>query len=248
MRNEHEHSRSTPGAEEEALSAALRREADELPYGPAPVAAIMHAGRRRARRGRTAAGAVAAAVVAVLAAPLLTEAGSPGTDTGPALPAATFTAPSAAPRTPLHTLAPSEPVTVAPDMRLALLAEGRQNYLLQDADDFAQDLEQRRSPLFGDNIRPRSISSGYQASDTDGVRWVSGVWRLPERPARIVVTAAGRDRPADLYTLGGTSGWGVYVLDARPLPRFTSYTVTAYDARGEVFDTLEVDVGLGPDR
>ncbi|MEE1928613.1 hypothetical protein V1J52_10475 [Streptomyces sp. TRM 70351] len=223
-------------AQAAALAAALRREAQDARTGPAPVEEVVRAGRARRRRNRAAAGVTA---VAVLAAPLLVSAWPTPGEQVRAVPAAPSPTPSASGAR-LHTVAPYEPVAVAPDLRLGLLPEGRQNYVLVSADAFAASLDASRSAHMGDSIRPRSISGGY-AADSGAVLWLSGVWRLPEPPARVVVTAAGRDHPAALHTLPGDPGWGTYFLDARALPRFTSYTVTAYDASGHPFDTLHID-------
>ncbi|WP_340563163.1 hypothetical protein [Streptomyces sp. GSL17-111] len=217
------------------LAAALRREAHEAPTGPAPVEAVVRAGRARRARRRAAAGA---AVLAVLAVPALLSAWP--VSPSPARPAPAASAPSPpAPVPRLHTVTPYEPVPVAGDLRLALLPEGRQNYVLTSPESFAASLESSRSDRMGTSIRPRSISGGHASSAADGIQRAHGAWRLPEPPDRIELTAGGRTVEADLYTLPGEPGWGVYVVDTRSLPRFTSYTVIAYDAKGLPFDTLE---------
>ncbi|MCZ7416362.1 MULTISPECIES: hypothetical protein [unclassified Streptomyces] len=240
MRDEREFPAAPERAEAE-LSAALRREADALPTGPAPVDAVVRAGRSR-RRTRRAVVLGSAAAVAVLAAlPLLPGAADPGR-VEPAVPSPAPADPSG---TGPRTVEPYAPVTVAPGLRLGLLPGGRQTYVLAEPEGFREAVEHAREQGLGENIRPRSISAGYLAMAGTGVERVEGAWRLPEPPRRIVVTVAGKEYPAELFTLPGDPGWGVYFLDTTALPRFDTFTVTAYDAEGEVFD--RVDVGRWSD-
>ncbi|WP_461030666.1 hypothetical protein, partial [Streptomyces sparsus] len=139
---------------------------------------------------------------------------------------------------------PYEPVTLTPELRLGLLPEGRQNYVIAEAEQFPEALEHARAMGLGDSLRPRSISTGYDSTDRDGIQRIEGAWRLPEPPRRIVVTVAGAERRAELFTLPGDPGWGVYHLDTTGLPRFTSFTITARDHEGEVFATRDIDLSL----
>ncbi|MFE6281040.1 hypothetical protein [Streptomyces sp. NPDC057877] len=224
------------------LSEALRREVAGLPTSPAPVDAVVRAGRARRRRNRAVAGGAAALVVlaAVVGLPSLWGASSPDR-VEPAV-----TAP-ASPRpvgSGVRTVRPYEPVALAPGLRLGLLPEGRQNYVVTEPERFPQALRQARSGQLGDNLGPRSVSVGYGTTGRAGVEHIDGAWRLPEPPRRIVVTAAGEEHRAELFTLPGSPGWGAYYLDTTGLPPFTSFTVTAYDEDGRAFDTVEVDVSL----
>ncbi|MBW1598278.1 hypothetical protein [Streptomyces sp. JJ38] len=232
--------REFPAAAERAvaeLSAALRREADALPTGPAPVEAVVRAGRSRRRTRRAVVLGSAAAVTLLAALPLL-----PGTaDPGRVEPAVPSPAPADPSGTGPRTVEPYAPVTVAPGLRLGLLPGGRQTYVLAEAEGFREAVEHAREQGLGENIGPRSISSGHLAIEGTGIERIEGVWRLPGQPLRIVVTAGGEEHRAELFTLPGEPGWGVYFLDTTTLPPFDSYTVTAYDADGKVFDTLDVD-------
>ncbi|MFV0134535.1 hypothetical protein ACLGIH_15045 [Streptomyces sp. HMX87] len=237
--------RKYPEAE---LSEALRRAADGLPLGPAPVDAVVRAGRARRRRHRAVlSGAAALTVLAALAGTAVLGglpplSGSPLPDH--VEPAVTAPA-SPSPAGPgLRTVQPYEPATLTPDLRLGLLPEGRQNYVITEAERFPEAVEYARSARLGHGLRRRSISVGYDSSAGRGVQRLDGAWRLTEAPRRIVVTVAGVDHRAELFTLPGRPGWGVYFLDTAGLPRFTSFRVTAYDEDGEVFDTVDVDAPL----
>ncbi|MBB1254646.1 hypothetical protein H3146_14930 [Streptomyces sp. OF3] len=250
------------GAEHDLLRLELRRAADAVPVGPAPTAAVVRAGRARRRRNRMAAGV---AVAAVLAAPLAVSFWPRPADERPSPPAVVSPSPEEsepAPGPP-RTVSPDEPVRLASGVRLCMSEEGRQKYaVLPDSPDSPDSTGSADAPDApgspgkagcpsgpdtgtGDNIRERSLSSGYTGSTADGVRWLYGVWRHDEVPSRIEVRAGGRSYSAELFVLPGRPGWGTYFLDARTLPRFTSYRVVGYDAAGRQFATLPVSLDIG---
>ena len=226
-------------AELVALGPALHHEADAVAPGHPPVEAVVRRGR--ARRLRRRAG-VTSAVVGVVAVSL-TLTVAPRVTSGPAPPATT---PSELPGPPPASkqATPPERQVVRPYQAkalsggwwLGLLPDGRQNYLLAPNSttktEFDQQMADQRKKPSGDNLPPRSIGGG--ADSHAGNIW--GSWRHPGQ-VRITVTIAGKEREATLYSLPGEPGWGVYYLDARHLAPRTTYSVTAYDADGNVFDT-----------
>lgn len=226
-------------AELVALGPALHQEADMVAPGHPPVEAVVRRGR--ARRLRRRAG-VTSAVLGVVAVSL-TLTVAPRVTSGPAPPSTT---PSELPGPPPATnqSTPPERQVVRPYKAkalsggwwLGLLPDGRQNYLLAPNSttrtEFDEQMaDQRRKPS-GDNLLPRSIGGG--ADSEGGNIW--GSWRHPGQ-VRITVTIAGKEREATLYSLPGKPGWGVYYLDARHVAPRTTYSVTAYDADGNVFAT-----------
>ncbi|MBB1243750.1 hypothetical protein GL263_09290 [Streptomyces durbertensis] len=240
--------------EHDVLRGELRRAADAVPVGPAPTAAVVRAGRARRRRQRTVAGA---AVAAVLAAPLAVLSWPHPADERPSPPAVVSPSPEDPepvedfePRpAPPRTVKPDEPVRLAAGVRLCLSEEGRQKYAVLEKTETAAGARCPSGPATGtgDNIRERSLSSGYTSTTAEGVLRLYGVWRHDEVPSRVEVRAGGRSYSAELFTLPGRPGWGVYFLDARALPRFTSYRVVGYDATGRPFATLRASLGVpGP--
>ena len=220
------------------LTAALRREAEDVVPGSVPLDTVLRKGRARRRHQRAT---VVCAVLAAVAVPV-----SVAFWPQQAVDAPRYAAPPAdsSPRvspTPtagtLTVLEPYEAVAVAPGWKLGLLPEGRQSYVLTESDNFDADMEYRRGEHLGDSIRPDSISGGSVSGDTPHV---SGSWRLAQPPQRITLTTeAGREFSADLFTLSGNPGWGVYNFHDTGVRPYDTFTLTAYDAQGEVFDTHE---------
>ncbi|MBU7598053.1 hypothetical protein JGS22_010620 [Streptomyces sp. P38-E01] len=246
-------------SELDALGTALRDEADGVRAGSPPVEAVLRRGRSRRARRRAAAGG---AVFGVVTIALALTAGPRLLTSEPAPPSATSTADdgdgddrgpeerdtdtdrpdsgTAKPPTPVAptVVQPDEAYPVPGGGRLALLSTGTHNYLLEpgqmDEEEFAQRLDARRSPAIGDNIRPDSMSGSSTGST--GRMW--GAWRH-EGPLTITVKIGGEEYPADLYSLPGKPGWGVYHVNAEVEEGVDRYTVTARDADGEVFDVLK---------
>ncbi|MFG2737762.1 hypothetical protein N0X72_26815 [Streptomyces carpaticus] len=215
--------------------------------GPVPVDDLIRRGRALRFRRRAAvvgsAGAVGVLAVVLAAGPLWWPGGgAPGDERVP--PAATggaSPAPSARDGAggPPVEVEPYERVVISDTLVLALLPEGRQNFLLSSPEHFEENLE-IAAGLEGDNIRPDSVSAGYDF-DTDPL--VYGAWRLEGTPSRIVVVPEDGDEeyPATLVMLTGEPGWGVYYLDAASIPSLAGgFRVVAYDADGEVFADLPV--------
>ncbi|MET7618117.1 hypothetical protein [Streptomyces sp. NPDC005408] len=217
--------------DEMRIGEALRREADAHPVGQAPVDEVLRRGRT-ARRRRTAATAGAAVATAALA--LLAYGGVPGADPAPApTPPATAgprPVPSVTcPRAGMRTVQPYEVVDIGRGVRMALLPEGNQNYVV-GLDDLQKDIDDARQ-YPGTNILPNSLS-GSGGSD-EGL--VAGAFRTDEVPARIVVRAdEGGECSAGVLRLRGEAGWGTYYafLDASTVA--AGYTVTAFAGDGGV--------------
>lgn len=226
-------------AELVALRPALHHEADTVAPAHPPVEAVVRRGR--ARRLRRRAG-VASAVLGVVAVSL-TLTVAPRVTSGPAPPASNPSelpgpSPTSEPSTPpeKQVVRPYKAKALSGGWWLGLLPDGRQNYLLAPNSttktEFDQRMADQRKKPSGDRLRPRSIGGGTDSEM--GNIW--GSWRHPGQ-VRITVTIAGKEREATLYSLPGTPGWGVYYLDARHLAPHTTYSVTAYDADGNIFDT-----------
>lgn len=221
-----------------ALSDALRREAYDVTPGVAPIDAVLRQGRvRRRRRGTTA----ACAVVVAVALPLTivawphTPLASPPTESAPA--SSPHPSPSATPtESEVRVLEPSESVEVAPGWRLGLLSEGPQRYVV------AQD----RAPgaiaeeLHGTDVGSSGRRDDFSVNLGATKPFVSGVWRHTQPPRRMTLTTqSGREYVADLFTLPGDPGWGVYTFrDAGVGPQDT-FTIAAHDSRGRVFRSHE---------
>ncbi|MFB4196120.1 hypothetical protein [Streptomyces carpaticus] len=215
--------------------------------GPVPVDDLIRRGRALRFRRRAAvvggAGAVGVLAVVLAAGPLWWPlGGAPVADRVP--PSATG---GASPTPPAADGTGGAPVEVEPYERvvvndalvLALLPEGRQNFLLSAPEHFEENLAIAES-LEGDSIRPESVSAGYDFG-TDPL--VYGAWRLEGVPSRIVVVPEKGDEayPATLVMLTGEPGWGVYYLDAASFPSLAAgFRVIAYDADGEVFADFPV--------
>ncbi|MFD5316800.1 hypothetical protein [Streptomyces sp. NPDC127098] len=140
-------------------------------------------------------------------------------------------------------VAPYEAVEIDDQHLMALLPEGRQNYVVSHPDYFTESLEQARQQV-GAGIRPDSISVGTQRVDGETIL-VHGAWRLDERPSEIVIVPEGVEGwgyVAQPVTLEGDPGWGAYYASADTfggdLPE--SFTVVAYDQDHEPFDEIEV--------
>ncbi|WP_062212913.1 hypothetical protein [Streptomyces sp. NBRC 109706] len=217
----------------------LRWAGEDLVAGPAPVDEMIQQGRAlRARRRRVAvAGAASAAVLAAgLAAGLAWPRTDPGADpVPPAAQSSTPPLPGPDDRDPVLEVRPYERVVINEAQVLGLLPEGEQNYVLSSPAHFDENMEQARG-YPGANIRPGSVSVGFQAEDDD-VWMIDGAWRLAETPARIVVVPDGGDEsyPATLVRLAGETDWGVFYLDTGHHPDFpTDFRVIAYATGGEI--------------
>ncbi|MFC9484501.1 hypothetical protein ACFTZM_00285 [Streptomyces hydrogenans] len=220
------------GAWDDLLRAEFARAAHDVTPGPAPVAAVVRAGRARRRR-RT----VALSVLAVLGVAFAVAAGtSLGRDPHPAAglaappvrPATSAFAPTAGPPspavprtsasssssssssgrqipTPVRTVAPGERVAAAPGWKVWLTAGGKH---WQGGED---PLEQFRSVTDGniDLARPGISHQGEGA-------FHSGLYYGTRDAGRVeLVDDRGRATAAALLELPGRPGWGVWYAVTR---------------------------------
>ncbi|MFD7512561.1 hypothetical protein ACFV5N_24925 [Streptomyces sp. NPDC059853] len=139
-----------------------------------------------------------------------------------------------------------EPVAINDQWVMGLLPEGNQNYVVSSPASFEADLDAARN-YPGSDIRPESISAGVYGEDGEIVL-VEGSWRLAGGVPFIEVTPEGQDwgYGAQPVVLEDGEGWGTYYFDpaAWPLEGVGTYTVTASDADGHVFDEIEVSLGF----
>ncbi|MGW1542187.1 hypothetical protein ACWCPM_18460 [Streptomyces sp. NPDC002309] len=224
------------------LGELLREEADRYPTGPAPVDHVVRRGRV-ARRRRTVVAAGAVTAVVALAAVGLTDLA----ETRPAPPAATVTTTPRPAPSPQHqglrTVSPYTPVDIGHGRRMALLPEGRQNYVLGDGDIGAA-IEQAKDSV-GDSLRPDSLSSG--CSLEAGRLLYFGAFRARTPPSRIeLVFDSGLHRTATALALPGNPGWGTYYAFTDASTVDTDYTVRAYGEDGEMLLEQRFEEVIGP--
>ncbi|MER7051367.1 MULTISPECIES: hypothetical protein [unclassified Streptomyces] len=221
----------------ERLGELLREEADRIPVGAAPVDDVLRRGRRSARRRRRAAvAAVSTALTAVTAVTALLVLGPATSSTpAPATPAPPATAPprptpsqeQPAPRT----VRPYRSVEIGHGLSMALLPDGRQNYVVGPGD-ISGSVEQAKHGV-GDDIRPDTLSSGKSVDDTYVL--YHGAFRMAAPPARITVgPESGPRRTAAVLRLPDDPGWGTYYAFGDVATADAGFTVTAYDANGDV--------------
>ncbi|MGX1274346.1 hypothetical protein [Streptomyces phaeoluteigriseus] len=219
------------------LGELLRHEADRFPTGPAPVDAVLRAGRvARRRRTAVAAGVVTAVIglVATLGLTGLTGVTGPATAsrsaTSPPSTGVPGPVPSGDGRGP-RIVSPYEAVDIGHGHRMALLPDGRQNYVVGTGDIGAA--VERAKKSLGDNIRPDSASSGRSADGQDVLFF--GAFRAETLPSRIELRFdSGQRRTATVLTLPGRPRWGTYYVFCDASTADTGYTLTAYTEDGEV--------------
>lgn len=226
------------------LGGLLRHEADTFPTGPAPVDEVLRRGRA-ARRRRTATLAVGVITAVTAAAAVLGPTGPArtATTTPPATaPPSTGSprpVPSAAHRGP-WTVAPYEAVDIGRGHRMALLPDGRENYVVGTGDISAA--VERAKESHGDNIRPDSLSSDRSVDGSDVL--YSGAFRTTTLPSRIELRFdSGRRHTATVLTLRGRPQWGAYAVFGDASTADTGYTVTAYARDGSVLLEQHFDAG-----
>ncbi|MEU0338426.1 hypothetical protein ABZ092_05400 [Streptomyces bobili] len=228
------------------LGELLRHEADTFPTGPAPVEEVLRRGRvARRRRTAVAVGGITAAIG--LAATLgLTDLARTGTTSPPATSRPSTALPSPAPsgeHQGLRTVSPYEAVGIGHGHRMALLPDGRQNYVVGTGDITAA-VERARKSL-GDNIRPDSFSSGTSADGPNILYF--GAFRAKTLPARIQLRFdSGRRETATVLTLPGHPQWGAYYVFCDASTADTDYTITAYARDGAVLFQQRFDDVAAP--
>lgn len=213
------------------LRDALRREADTVPHGPAPVDDVLRRGRTAHRRRTAALAGTATAVAALLTLGTL---GGPSSAQDPAPPATA--APDTVPPAPVpppevRTVRPYEPVPLGHGFSMALLPDGRQNFVVGTGD-IGASVEQSRQ-YAGDSIRPDSLSSGL--SSGDGPPLFYGAFRTDTVPARVEVRLDSGERlPTRALRLPGAEDWGTYYAFGDADHDIEGWTVTAYAGDGSV--------------
>ncbi|MFE7382449.1 hypothetical protein ACFU9F_19000 [Streptomyces zhihengii] len=222
------------------LRDALRREADTVSGGPAPVDAVLLRGRAARRRRNAALAGAAAAVVAVLA--VVPLAGREAALVPVPVPPATVAPVTPRPE-PVRTVAPYETVDIGHGRTMALLPDGEQNHVaghgdIRDEVDAARDLA-------GENIRPDSLSGGRDLDPGRPVMF-SGVFRTGEVPAAVEVRIDSGERlRAGMLRLPGDPDWGTYYAFGPEAAGNQNWTVTAYAADGRVLVETRFDQASG---
>ncbi|MFI2375860.1 sigma factor-like helix-turn-helix DNA-binding protein [Streptomyces sp. NPDC018964] len=242
-----------------AVRAVLRREGKRVPAGdrragfaavlagfvpPAvPLDGILRDGALRRRRR---AGAVAAGCALLLAPPAVLAAGPLGDDGSGGAPEA----PDRFEPGPVRVVAPGERVAAAPGVEVWLTPDGqhwsspRARNRFRPASDgklgravaggFVRDASVQGGSVQGGSVQDVSVQ-GERLDD--GTYFRSGVYHgLDADPARVEIRVGGRTVTANVLTLAGSPGWGVWY--ARTPPEDTAVggpgTVTVYDASGDV--------------
>ncbi|MGW4048509.1 hypothetical protein [Streptomyces sp. NPDC004721] len=224
------------------LAQALHRAADAFPVSPAPVDEVVRRGRVLSRRRRTLAGGAGAA--ALLAATTLGALAGGGAEDGPAPapPATAMPGPQptgSPPQRGAQTVRPYEQVPIGHGLRMALLPEGRQNYVVGRGD-LTRSIELARAHAGGDSLK----TGGISASTTTVAQGVvcTGAFRTRTAPARVVVQADdGTPHEAQLLALRGEPGWGTYHAFLDGVPQDATITVTALAPDGHVQARLRTE-------
>lgn len=221
-----------------ALRDAMRREADDVSGGPAPVDAVVLRGRAARRRRHAALAGAAAAVVAVLAVVPLAGREVVSVPVPPA------TVPPVTPRPePVRTVAPYETVDIGHGRTMALLPDGEQNHVAGHGD-ISAEVDAARD-LGGENIRPDSLSGGQDLEPGRPVLF-SGVFRTGEFPAAVEVRLDSGERlRAGMLRLPGDPDWGTYYAFGPESAGKQSWTVTAYAADGRALVETHFDHAAG---
>ncbi|MFH8620794.1 hypothetical protein ACH4A8_02650 [Streptomyces vietnamensis] len=204
--------------QDETLAAALHEAAASLPVGTAPTAAVMRRGtaiRRRRKAMRSA--VVAAAVLVPVAGAAFSATFDP--PSRPSAPVASPAAPAA-----VKVVAPGEEVTLGGGSTMRLTAQG-----MSLSTPKASGSEERLTKVAE---VPGGKISVTMAGDATGTVW-AGVYRGPERPAGVTLSAGGRTTNARIVTLPGHPGWvAFHAYNTRA--GTDDFTVTVLGAGGTV--------------
>ncbi|MET9505567.1 hypothetical protein ABZY42_28240 [Streptomyces sp. NPDC006622] len=228
------------------LGELLRREADTFPTSSAPVDAVLRRGRSARRRRTAAAVGAVVAVTAWAAAVGLTDLARPAPTTPPATAPVSTTPPGPVPSAEHpgpRTVSPYEVVGIGHGHSMALLPDGRQNFVV-GAGDIAAAVERAKGSL-GDNILPETLSSGRSGTGENVLYF--GAFRAKTVPSRIELRFdSGRRHTAEALTLPGHPGWGTYYVFCDASTADTGYTVTASTQDGEVLIGQHFDGTASP--
>ncbi|MFE1360863.1 hypothetical protein [Streptomyces harbinensis] len=141
---------------------------------------------------------------------------------------------------------PYERVEINDQWVMGLLPEGNQNYVVSSPASFDAHIEAAKN-YPGSDILPDSISAGVYGEDGE-IHLLEGSWRLADGVPFIQVTPEGQDwgYGAQPVVLEDEEGWGTYYFDPAvwQIEGVDTYTITASDADGEVFDEIEVSLGF----
>ncbi|MFB7362173.1 hypothetical protein [Streptomyces hydrogenans] len=239
------------GAWDDLLRAEFARAAHDVTPGPAPVAAVVRAGRARRRRRTVALSVLAVLGVAVgvaagtalgrdphpaagLAAPPVRSAtGAVAPTPGPPSPVLPRTSASSASSsssgqqipTPVRTVAPGERVTAAPGWKVWLTARGKH---WQGGED---PIEQFRSVTDG-NLDLARPGISHQGEGT----FHSGLYYGTRDAGRVeLADDRGRTTAATLLELPGRPGWGVWYAVTR---EGSNLGLRLYDRAGRLLSEL----------
>ncbi|MDH6229334.1 hypothetical protein [Streptomyces sp. MJP52] len=224
------------------LAQALHRAADAFPVSPAPVDEVVRRGRVLSRRRRSlAGGAGAAALLAAMTLGALIGGGT-GDGVAPAPPATAVPGPhptGSPPQQGARTVRAYEQVPIGHGLRMALLPEGRQNYVVGRGD-LTPSIELARAHAGGDSLNIGGISAGTTTVE-QGVVY-TGAFRTSTAPARVVVQVSnGTPHEAQLLVLRGDPGWGTYHAFLDGVPQDSTITVTALAPDGQVLARLRAE-------
>ena len=211
------------------LGELLRHEADRFPTGPAPVDEVLRRGRVARRRRTAVAAGVITAVIGLVATLGLTDLARTAT-TSPPSTALPSPAPSREHQGP-RAVSPYEAVGIGHGHRMALLPDGRQNYVVGTGDIGAA--VERAKESLGDNIPPDTFSSG-RSVDGQNILYF-GAFSAKSLPSTIQLRFdSGRRETARVLTLPGYPQWGTYYVFCDASTADSDYTITAYAQDGEV--------------
>ncbi|MGW9437026.1 hypothetical protein [Streptomyces sp. NPDC055607] len=218
--------------QDEDLAMALRRAVADLPVGPAPVDTVVRLGRRMRRRHRvTLSTALATAVLVPAFAVAALSLSRSGAD-APAVSAASTTASAQ-----VRAVGPGERIALGRTNTMRLT--GRGMFLMTTKTSGAT-----KEFFMNAAEVPSGKISASASGDISGTLY-AGLYRSPDKAARVTVTIGGRTLDAQVVTLVGHPGWvAFYADDTRARDENTSaFTITVRAADGEVLASLTKPTG-----
>ncbi|NYV76023.1 hypothetical protein HW445_17160 [Streptomyces sp. UH6] len=134
---------------------------------------------------------------------------------------------------------PYEQVPIGHGLRMALLPEGRQNYVVGQGD-LTRPIELARAHAGGDSLAVDGISAGTNTVARGVV--CTGAFRTRTAPARLVIQVGnGTPHEARMLVLRGDPGWGTYHAFLDGVPQDATLTVTALAPDGHVLARLRTE-------